>query len=100
MEITLARRIADHGDDAYRYSRGARRQGRRLDGARRRRPVPEVIAGAERRQRWSPAPAALDHRLAATDRLIDRIVYVLYGLSDDEIAIVEGKGGVDASASV
>ncbi len=46
-----------------------------------------------------PTIAALDHRLAATDRLIDRIVYALYGLSDDEIAIVEGKSGVDAVAS-
>ncbi|HSH80760.1 MAG TPA: hypothetical protein VLA19_19705 [Herpetosiphonaceae bacterium] len=47
-----------------------------------------------------PTIAALDHRLSATDRLIDRIVYALYGLSDDEIAIVEGTSGVDASASV
>ncbi|HSH81588.1 MAG TPA: TaqI-like C-terminal specificity domain-containing protein [Herpetosiphonaceae bacterium] len=50
------------------------------------------------RQR-QPAVAALDHRLAATDQLIDRIVYALYGLSDDEIAIVEGKSGVDVVAS-
>ena len=26
-----------------------------------------------------------------TDNQIDRLVYALYGLSDDEIAIVEGK---------
>jgi len=30
-------------------------------------------------------------RLAATDRLIDQIVYALYGLTAEEIAIVEGK---------
>jgi hypothetical protein len=30
-------------------------------------------------------------RLAATDRLIDRIVYRLYGLSEEEIAVVEGR---------
>jgi hypothetical protein len=33
----------------------------------------------------------LKARLAATDRLIDRIVYRLYGLTDEEIAVVEGK---------
>jgi hypothetical protein len=38
----------------------------------------------------APAYAALVHRLAATDRLIDQIVYQLYGLTPEEIAIVEG----------
>jgi hypothetical protein len=33
----------------------------------------------------------LKARIAATDSLIDRIVYELYGLSEEEIAIVEGK---------
>jgi hypothetical protein len=33
----------------------------------------------------------LKRRLAATDALIDQIVYRLYGLTDEEIAIVEGK---------
>jgi hypothetical protein len=33
----------------------------------------------------------LKSRLAATDRLIDQIVYRLYGLTDDEIAIVEAR---------
>jgi len=33
-------------------------------------------------------------RIEATDRLIDRIVYRLYGLTEEEIAVVEGsKGG-------
>ncbi len=33
----------------------------------------------------------LKARIKATDNLIDQIVYKLYGLSDDEIAIVEGQ---------
>lgn len=33
----------------------------------------------------------LKERLARTDRLIDQIVYQLYGLTDAEIAIVEGR---------
>ena len=33
----------------------------------------------------------LKARLAATDRLIDQVVYRLYGLTKDEISIVEGK---------
>ena len=33
----------------------------------------------------------LKARLAATDRLIDQAVYKLYGLTDDEITIVEGR---------
>ncbi|MFO7918795.1 MAG: TaqI-like C-terminal specificity domain-containing protein [Anaerolineae bacterium] len=37
-----------------------------------------------------PAYAGLVQRIAATDRLIDRIVYRLYGLTEEEIAIVEG----------
>ena len=35
----------------------------------------------------------LKERLERTDRLIDQIVYKLYGLTDEEIAIVEGAGG-------
>lgn len=33
----------------------------------------------------------LKSRLAATDRLIDLIVYRLYGLTEEEVAIVEGS---------
>jgi hypothetical protein len=33
----------------------------------------------------------LKARLAATDRLIDQVVYRLYELTDDEIAVVEGR---------
>ena len=31
----------------------------------------------------------LDRRLAATDRQIDQLVYTLYGLTPDEVALVE-----------
>lgn len=31
-------------------------------------------------------------RLAATDRLVDQVVYRLYGLTEEEIAVVEGTG--------
>jgi hypothetical protein len=37
--------------------------------------------------RLSPLLASL----AATDRLIDLIVYRLYGLTEEEVAVVEGK---------
>ncbi|NBD35281.1 MAG: hypothetical protein GVY30_04700, partial [Chloroflexi bacterium] len=37
----------------------------------------------------APAYAARVQRIAATDRIIDRIVYQLYGLTAEEIAIVE-----------
>ena len=32
----------------------------------------------------------IKQRLAATDRLIDQVVYRLYGLTEEEVAIVEG----------
>jgi len=38
-----------------------------------------------------PLIAELDARIAATDLLIDQIVYRLYGLTPEEIAVVEGK---------
>jgi hypothetical protein len=40
----------------------------------------EALRGAMRRQ------------IEATDRAIDRLVYDLYGLTKEEIAIVEGAG--------
>jgi len=39
---------------------------------------------------------ALEHQIVATDMQIDRFVYQLYGLTEDEIRIVEGAGGVQA----
>jgi hypothetical protein len=45
----------------------------------------------KRRAEANPQTAAqLDAQLAATDRQIDRLVYDLYGLTDEEIALVEG----------
>jgi hypothetical protein len=32
------------------------------------------------------------HQIAATDRQIDALVYELYGLTAEEIAVVEGRG--------
>ena len=34
---------------------------------------------------------ALTRQMAATDSRIDRLVYGIYGLSDDEIALVEAR---------
>jgi hypothetical protein len=45
----------------------------------------ERLAGASvERER-----TVIGHQIAATDRQIDRLVYELYGLTDDEIRIVE-----------
>ena len=35
---------------------------------------------------------ALQREIQATDNQIDRLVYDLYGLTEEEIKIVEGKG--------
>lgn len=41
---------------------------------------------------WTPASAAeLDVKIERTDELIDEIVYELYGLTDEEIEIVEDR---------
>jgi hypothetical protein len=40
----------------------------------------------------------LQRQLAATDTQIDRLVYDLYGLTADEINIVEGKAGAEMPA--
>jgi hypothetical protein len=39
-------------------------------------------------------------RIKATDGLIDQIVYKLYGLTEDEIKIVEGSGNMNVKAEV
>ena len=36
---------------------------------------------------------ATNERFAATDRQIDQLVYKMYGLSEEEIKIVEGEAG-------
>jgi type I restriction-modification system DNA methylase subunit len=53
--------------------------------------VPSLSSLVHIYRRHSPAYSDLARRLAATDRLIDQIVYQLYGLTEGEIAIVEGK---------
>jgi len=37
-----------------------------------------------------PDKAAIERQIAATDKQIDRLVYELYGLTEEEIRIVEG----------
>jgi hypothetical protein len=44
-------------------------------------------------------PAAVRERIERTDRQIDLVVYRLYGLSDEEVAIVEGPGAAIAGPS-
>jgi hypothetical protein len=46
------------------------------------------MAPAARMTGWQ---TAANKRFAATDRQIDQLVYELYGLSDEEIKIVEGE---------
>jgi hypothetical protein len=45
--------------------------------------------------RWSPASGVektdLEQQIAHTDAEIDALVYDLYGLTEEEIAIVEGR---------
>jgi len=56
---------------------------------------PAARAFQERLEReYASSPGKLlplKAQLAATDMLIDRIVYRLYGLTEEEIAIVEGR---------
>lgn len=40
-----------------------------------------------------------ERQIAATDRQIDRLVYELYGLTEEEIAVVEGSGVLGRSMS-
>ena len=44
-------------------------------------------------ERGSRRAAKLDERIERTDALIDELVYELYGLTDEEIAIVEEAVG-------
>jgi hypothetical protein len=53
----------------------------------------EKILDLHRQRTQSKTPhehTALDRQIAATDRQIDRLVYDLYGLTEEEIALVEG----------
>jgi len=68
-----------------------RKNARRLKADPSARAFQEALAGEYEASLSKLRP--LKARLAATDRLIDLIVYRLYGLTDEEIAIVEGHSG-------
>ena len=44
--------------------------------------------------RTAPDKTAIERQIAATDRQIDEMVYELYGLTKDEIRVVEGADDV------
>ena len=53
----------------------------------------ETMLGLQRQlssARTADAKTLIERQIAATDKQIDRLVYDLYGLSDADIAIVEG----------
>jgi hypothetical protein len=53
------------------------------------------VSGPKAPGRWSPASGVektdLEQQIAHTDAEIDALVYDLYGLTEEEIAIVEGR---------
>jgi len=49
-------------------------------------------------RKHAPDQKELVQRIEATDELIDQIVYRLYGLTEDEIGIVEGAGNAGENA--
>ncbi len=51
--------------------------------------VMTALSGEARTARNGHQPTSLQRQIEATDREIDSLVYQLYGLSDDEIRIVE-----------
>ncbi len=65
-------------DDAARHDRMVELVGRMLE-------LHERLAGA----RIERERTVIGHQISATDRQIDRLVYELYGLTDEEIRIVE-----------
>lgn len=52
---------------------------------------PDLVELMKVYRKFQPAVAALDGHIAATDRLIDQVVYRLYGLTLAEVAVVEGN---------
>ena len=55
----------------------------------------DVADGLDRYASARERAAELDAKIEKTDALIDEIVYELYGLTDEEIAIVEEAVGDD-----
>jgi hypothetical protein len=56
-------------------------------------PFSDLLAFVEERLRLNQADVVHDllAHIEATDRLIDRIVYRLYGLTEEEVGVVEGR---------
>ncbi|MBV8821991.1 MAG: hypothetical protein JO123_04295, partial [Ktedonobacteraceae bacterium] len=50
---------------------------------------PELVPPVKVHRKYQPPIAELDTRIASTNRLIDQVVYRLYGLTLEEITIVE-----------
>ncbi|PSQ30794.1 restriction endonuclease, partial [Halobacteriales archaeon SW_6_65_46] len=55
--------------------------------------VEDVHDGIERYEQATARAAELDEQIEQTDALIDELVYELYGLTDEEIAIIEERVG-------
>ena len=58
--------------------------------------VERTAAGVDLHKKLAPEGAphvvtVLQRQIEATDREIDRLVYELYGLTTEEISVVEGK---------
>lgn len=49
----------------------------------------DVVSGLERYLETKARAEELDEKIEKTDELIDQIVYELYGLTEEEIEIVE-----------
>jgi DNA-binding CsgD family transcriptional regulator len=56
-------------------------------------PTPYSRKGVHGSRSSNPAARPSSAQIDATDRQIDRLVYRLYGLTDEEIAIVEEATG-------
>nr|WP_075937859.1 restriction endonuclease [Salella cibi] len=55
--------------------------------------IEDVRDGIERYEQATERAAELDEQIERTDDLIDELVYDLYGLTDEEIEIVEQAVG-------
>jgi hypothetical protein len=52
---------------------------------------PDLVDLVKVYRKFQPPVAALDSEIAATDHLVNQVVYRLYGLTPEEIAIVESS---------
>lgn len=53
---------------------------------------PDLVALTKLYRKYQPPIATLDQRIRSTDRLIDQIVYRLYGLTEEDMRVVAGAG--------